>query len=241
MRSIMVWMSQCWAYRLFLWTSRVYYVLFLRDPRIAFVSRTNWCCPSRDGHRKCVQKWHCPSSTSPNLCKTPTIKTNRPRVPFPAATTSRKPSPSSQQCKQCRNTSMSDAIWAFESENTRCDMNGGVSRGLLASFCAHSGDLGTVEWHWLEPWRERRKWSHLTDRPCYYCYFGSLVMRHGLRDLWGFETTLYRSRFRSNARSDPERGASLTAGGRAWGPSSSSAPTPTKQTNQKIIKQATKQ
>lgn len=34
-----------------------------------------------------------------------------------------------------------------------------------------------ASWLALERWRKRRKWSHLTDRPCYYCYFGSPVMR----------------------------------------------------------------
>lgn len=68
-----------------------------------------------------------------------------------------------------------------------CELKGDISISPLwisgRFFCAASlprlniSKASVASWLALERWRKRRKWSHLTDRPCYYCYFGSPVMR----------------------------------------------------------------
>lgn len=98
----------------------------------------------------------------------------------------------------------------------------------------NSRDL-VASWLALARWRKRRKWSHLTDRPCYYCYFGSPVMWDGLRCHWS-PTRLPSSL----TRAAPDRHRRLTGlgdgnladgwvraggGGRCEDPGCSSAPT----------------
>lgn len=115
---------------------------------------------------------------TPKSPQDPTIKTNRPRVLFPQQWRHVSPPPSPQvKTKHWGKTSVSVTVRGPDA--VRCavrDESGRERWRRPRVFCANLGDLG-AGWLALERWRERRKWSHLTDRPCYYCYFGSPVMR----------------------------------------------------------------
>ena len=99
--------------------------------------------------------------------------------------TSRRPSPFSPQVKtkhwEGRKTSVraSRRTWAWCGRCAVLGESGRERRRRPRVFSAQTWEifLGGAGWLALERWRERRKWSHLTDRPCYYCYFGSPVMR----------------------------------------------------------------
>lgn len=85
--------------------------------------------------------------------------------------TSRKPSPFPRvKKKTLRKTSVSTAARVHDARGVPSERKADVHSAVPVCFKQTSRI-------WGQRWRERRKWSHLTDRPCYYCYFGSPVMR----------------------------------------------------------------
>lgn len=105
------------------------------------------------------------------------------------------PFPLASKQKAWNKTSLSAHLRAFSSQFYV--IKGDISRKLYL-FIFWGGSLVILNisrhlvasWLALERWRNRRKWSHLTDRPCYYCYFGSPVMRRAAEPLLSDTTTI---------------------------------------------------